>query len=140
MAHTPPSAARTRPHTLSSEVLRYVVNGLFATAVHYGVLSIELRALGFTSAGLSNMVAAIFGITASFLGSRYFVFRQTDEGLWHQARKFALLYTLIALLNGAIMATMTDHYGVDYRVTFLIATILQMALSYAGNKWLVFRS
>lgn len=125
---------------LHGELARYILNGLLATAVHYGVLSLELQVLGVPSAGAANMVAALFGITASFLGSRYFVFRNTRDTLWHQARRFSLLYATIALVHGAVMALMTDHLGIDFRISFLAATVLQTCLSYAGNKWLVFRS
>lgn len=127
------------PQGRYSELTRYIVNGLLATAVHYGVLSLELQVLAMPSAGVANLIAALFGITASFLGSRYFVFRNTRESIWLQARKFSLLYASIALVHGAVMALMTDHLGIDFRISFIAATIVQTCLSYAGNKWLVFR-
>ena len=51
------------------EVQRYIVNGVVATAVHYGVLTFNISVLGFASAGFANFVAALFGIATSFLGS-----------------------------------------------------------------------
>ena len=71
-----PSAIRSR--TELGQVARYIVNGLFATAVHYGVLTFCLTVLQLPSAGVANLIAAVFGITASFFGSRYFVFRRPD--------------------------------------------------------------
>lgn len=121
-----------------SEVLRYGLNGLAATAVHYGVLSFNLQVLHLPSAGLANLIAAVFGISASFLGSRYFVFRGAGGGIGGQALRFFLLYAGIALLHGAVLAVWTDYYHLDYRLGFLLATGLQVALSYLGNKHLVF--
>ncbi len=89
------------------EFLRYIVNGLVATAVHYGVLTLNLEVFAMQSAGLANVVAALFGITSSFLGSRYFVFRGHDGALFHQARSFALLYGSIAGLHGLVLLAWT---------------------------------
>lgn len=122
------------------EFVRYVINGLAATIVHYGVFIFNLDWLGFRSAGAANFVAAIFGITASFFGSRCYVFRSRSGKVWQQAMGFGVLYGAIALLHGAILLLWTDWWGFDHRIGFLIATMLQVSLSYLGNKYLVFKS
>lgn len=122
----------------AGQVARYVVNGLVATAVHYGVLSFCLEILRLPSAGLSNLIAASFGIATSFIGSRYFVFRRPDEAIGVQAARFGALYAAIACLHALVLALWTDYFGLDYRWGFLLATFLQVALSYWGNKRLVF--
>lgn len=122
------------------EIIRYGINGLAATAVHYGVLTFNLEAIEISSAGLANLIAAVFGIGASFLGSRYFVFATTNEPILKQAIKFSGLYGAIALLHGLVLLIWTDWYGLDYRLGFLIATVIQILLSYLGNKFLVFRA
>lgn len=124
----------------AAEVSRYAINGLIATAVHYGVLTANLSLLRFESAGLANFVAAIFGITMSFLGSRYFVFERSSESILQQAVKFSGLYGAIAVLHGLILWVWTDWQGLDYRTGFLLATCLQVSLSYLGNKFLVFKA
>lgn len=122
------------------EVLRYAINGLVATAVHFAVLAFNLQVLHFTSAGLANLLAALFGITTSFFGSRYFVFPRTGETILVEALRFSGLYGAIALLHGAVLLVWTDHFGFDYRLGFLLATALQVSLSYLGNKFLVFKT
>jgi putative flippase GtrA len=122
-----------------SELARYILNGLVATAVHYGVLTANLQVFDIPSAGLANMIAAFFGISSSFLGNRYFVFRGHQGRPLKQARQFLLLYGLIACLHGAVLYVWTDVFSLDYRLGFLIATLLQVALSYLGNKRLVFK-
>jgi len=121
------------------ELMRYGINGLVATAVHYGVLSFNMEVLAFSSAGLANSLAAVFGIGTSYFGSRYFVFPGTDEPILRQAMKFSGLYGAIALFHGLILLVWSDAYGLDYRSGFLIATAVQISLSYMGNKFLVFR-
>jgi putative flippase GtrA len=123
----------------AAEISRYVISGLIATAVHYGVLTVNLGPLGFKSAGLANFIAAIFGIVTSFFGSRYYVFKRSSENILQQAVKFSVLYGGIAILHGLILLIWTDWQRLDYRVGFLLATVLQVSLSYLGNKFLVFK-
>jgi putative flippase GtrA len=124
----------------AQEIVRYGINGVAATAVHYGVLTFNLKIIGVPSAGLSNLIAAVFGISASFLGSRYFVFAAMNESIVKQAVKFSGLYGVIAVLHGLVLLVWTDWYGLDYRLGFLIATAIQVSFSYLGNKFLVFRT
>lgn len=125
--------------TNNKEILLYGFNGIAATAVHYTVLRINLEILDLKSAGIANMVAACFGITASFLGNRFYVFKQTNVNISKQAIKFSSLYAIIALLHGLILWFWTDRYGLDYRYGFIIATGMQVFLSYIGNKFVVFK-
>ena len=121
-----------------AQPFRYAVNGIVATAVHFGVLTFNLKVLQWGSAGAANLLAALFGIATSFLGSRFFVFSHTRSSLQLQALKFSGLYGCIALLHAAVLYFWTDSLHLDYRAGFLIATALQMVLSYFGNKFLVF--
>jgi putative flippase GtrA len=121
------------------ELLRYGLNGIVATGVHYAVLTFNLQVLAMPSAGLANMAAAAFGICTSFIGSRYFVFRQTAEGFLVQATKFSGLYVAFAMVHGAVLLIWTDWLAYDYRLGFLLATAFQIVGSYLGNKFLVFK-
>lgn len=122
-----------------SRPFRYIVNGLVATAVHFAVLTFNLKVLGFASAGLANLVAAVFGITASFAGSRFYVFRGSAEPLFRQIYRFILLYVSIALLHGVLLYAWTDVMALNYIAGFGIATVMQVIFSYWGNKILVFK-
>ena len=123
-----------------AEIARYVLNGLLATGIHFSVLTFNIQFFEMQSAGLANLIAAIFGITASFLGSRYFVYKMHQEPLLNQAMLFGLLYAFIACLHGLILYIWTDINDFDYRIGFILATILQVMLSYLGNKVLVFKT
>lgn len=124
---------------LRGQVVRYIANGLVATAVHYSILRFNLEVLGMPSAGVANAIAAVFGITVSFLGNRYFVFRAAGGTLARQGVLFVLSYGLIALLHGLILYLWTDRAGLNYTVGFLVATVMQVACSFVVNKFMVFR-
>lgn len=121
------------------EPIKYGINGVTATLIHYGVLSFNLKILGFSSAALANIIAAIFGITASYWGNRLFVFKSKNQQLSQQFLMFLMLYSMIALLHGLILWAWTDEMKLNYSVGFLIATVLQFVLSYIGNKLLIFK-
>jgi putative flippase GtrA len=122
----------------TKQFIRFVINGLGATAVHFAVLVFNLEVLHMASAGLANMIAAVFGITASYLGSRFFVFQETGTPWVQQAMSFGLLYGAIAILHGLVLLVWTDGLGFAYQMGFLLATVFQVALSFLGNKFLVF--
>jgi putative flippase GtrA len=124
---------------LAQQSVRYLINGLAATAVHFVALNFNLKILGWGSAGAANLVAAVFGITVSFLGSRYFVFQGSREPLFKQVYRFIFLYATIALLHGALMYVWADHYRLNYMAGFVVATGMQVLCSYWGNKRMVFK-
>ncbi|UYB51736.1 GtrA family protein [Xanthomonas sp. AM6] len=124
---------------LASEVLRYGLNGVVATLVHYSVLRFNIEVLDFPSVGVANAVAAVFGIGTSFIGSRYFVFRAAQGRVARQGVLFLLVYGVIALLHGSFLYLWTDRYGLDYTIGFILATGMQMAGSFVANKFMVFR-
>lgn len=120
------------------QLVRYVINGLIATAVHYAVLRTGLQVVHLPSAGLANFIAALFGITVSFAGSRWFVFRQTREPILRQAGKFVTLYAAIAVMHAILLFVWTDLWRLDYNLGFAIAIVIQVIGSYFGNRYLVF--
>ncbi len=122
------------------EILKFVANGIFATVVHYSVLNFDIYIFKIPSAGAANFIAAIFGITTSFLGNRYFVFKGHTEKIATQSVKFLILYAILALLHGIVLYIWTDLYHLDFRFGFVLATGLQVLFSYLGNKLLVFKN
>lgn len=123
----------------ASEAARFVANGLFATAVHFGVLSFNVECAQMRSAGMANLIASVVGIGASFLGNRHFVFHATTPPFPAQAARFVALYGALAVINGLLMHLWAGVLGWDYRAGFLLAVCVQTILAYLGNRTLVFR-
>ena len=121
------------------ELTRYILNGVTSTVAHFLVLTINVEVLGFHSAGMANLVAALFGSTVAFLGNRYFVFQKLEEAVHRQAMKFVFLYLSMACFHGAVLFVWSDLYKWDYRNGFLIATLMQVVAGFFGNKYLVFK-
>ncbi len=123
-----------------AQLLRYLINGLVATTLHFAILAFNLEVLHVASAGLANFVAACIAITFSFFSSRHFVFRAAHAPMLRQAVAFGVLYALLAVAHGVILYLWTDRAGLDYRIGFLLGACVQVAGSFIGNKLLVFKT
>jgi len=122
------------------EFFNFVLNGIVAAIVHFFVLIINIEILHFKSAGLANFIAAIFGLSVSFFGNRYFVFRKHDELLVRQAIKFLILYILVACFHGLALYIWTDMYTLKYLYGFFLISFIAVFFSYFGNKLMVFKT
>jgi putative flippase GtrA len=128
-----------RTSRLNQQFFRYVLNGIVATLVHFGVLILNIEVFDWKSAGLSNLVASVFGIATSFVGSRYFVFAGSAVGVKTQLWRFLTLYALLAAMHGLFMYVWTDRFEFNYLIGFVLATGIQVLSSYFGNKLVVFK-
>ena len=122
----------------AGRVLRFVLNGLFATAVHYGVLAGLIEGAGMASAALANALAAVCGIAVSYVGNRGFVLRSRAPHRRAGAR-FLGCYAAVVSLHGGAMALWADIGGLDYRIGFLLFTAAAAVLTYLLNRFFVFR-
>ncbi|AXI84032.1 GtrA family protein [Xylella taiwanensis] len=134
-----PTGSNRNNSALRGQLLRYLLNGLVATAVHYTILRFNMEVLDLHSAGLANGIAAVFGITVSFIGNRYFVFRIVQGKLAKQALLFMLMYVCIAFIHTCILYFWTDVYSLNYTLGFLVATAVQVVFSFISNKFMVFK-
>lgn len=122
------------------ELFGFVVNGIIAAVVHFSVLLMNIEIFKFQSAGLANFVAAVFGLTTSFIGNRHFVFKKKDNFIVKQASKFLVLYILIACFHGFSLYIWTDIYALNYLNGFLLISFMAVFFSYFGNKFMVFKT
>lgn len=131
--------AGTVRNPVFGQLFRFLVNGLTATAVHFGVLHVCIEVLHVPLAALANGIAALFGIAASFLGNRYFVFAGRSGSALRQGSLFVVVYATIAVLHTLLMFVWADWLGLDYRIGFVLITGVQMVFSFLINKFVVFK-
>ena len=118
-------------------ILRFVLNGLLATAVHYAVLAGLIEGVGMASAALANAFAAVCGISVSYAGNRNFVLRSRAPHR-RAGPRFLAGYAAVVLLHGGAMALWADIGGLDYRIGFLLFTGMAAVLTYLLNRFFVF--
>ena len=122
----------------AGRVLRFGLNGLFATAVHYAVLAGLVEGAGLGSAAVANALAAVCGIAVSYAGNRSFVLRSRAPHRRAGVR-FLVCYAAIVSLHGGAMALWADFGGLDYRLGFVLFTGAAAILTYLLNRFFVFR-
>jgi len=121
----------------AGRLLRFGLNGLFATAVHYAALTGLVEGAGLQSAALANALAALCGIAVSYVGNRRFVLRSRAPHRRAGVR-FLACYAMTVALHGGAMALWTDLGGLDYRVGFVLFTGAAAVLTYLLNRFFVF--
>lgn len=122
----------------AGRILRFVLNGLFATAVHYAVLAGLVEGAGMASAAIANTLAAVCGIAVSYIGNRSFVLRSRAPHR-RAGLRFLACYAAVVTLHGGAMALWADLGGLDYRIGFVLFTGAAAILTYLLNRFFVFR-
>lgn len=118
--------------------IRYIANGIFATLFHYVILNFCLNIINIESAGVSSIYASFFGVISSFLGNKYFVFKDYSNQLLGQSLRFIFLYTVFGSLHSTTLYFWSDVLGKNYHYGFLIATFGQFSLGYFLSQKLIF--
>ena len=121
----------------AGRIVRFILNGLFATAVHFGVLTGLIEGAGLGSAAVANALAAVCGIAVSYAGNRTFVLRSRAPHR-RAGTRFLACYAAVVSLHGGAMALWADIGGLDYRIGFLLFTGLAAVLTYLLNRFFVF--
>lgn len=122
----------------AGRLLRFGLNGLFATAVHYAVLAGLVEGAGLGSPAVANALAAVCGIAVSYAGNRSFVLGSRAPHRRAGVR-FLVCYAAVVSLHGGAMALWADLGGLDYRPGFVLFTGAAAILTYLLNRFYVFR-
>ena len=97
---------------LNNKIL-FIVNGSFATIIHYAVLNYMVEEIQIGSAGVSSLVSSFVASFASFVGNKYIVFRIHYDSAIIQAFRFTVLYLIIALFHGIFLHSWADLLGLS---------------------------
>ncbi|HYN55504.1 MAG TPA: GtrA family protein [Methylotenera sp.] len=122
----------------SGRSFRFLLNGLVATAVNYGVLVILIEYVGIRYTGFASLLSAIAGISISFIGNRVFVFRSKAPIVMELIR-FKMVYVGTALFQALCMALWSDMLSLNYTLGFVTVTAISVFVSYFSNRSFVFK-
>ncbi len=126
-----------KPRPEGSTPVRFVVNGLIATAAHYLVLVLLVEGAGVTIVWVANTAATAVGVAVSYLGNRSYVFR-SNAPHGSALPRFLVTYATIFTLHGAGMAAWADWAGLNYSFGFVILTGLSAVATFLLNRSFVF--
>jgi len=122
---------------ISHSIVRFTINGLVATGVHYLVMVFAIHVLNITWYSLAYAFAFLFAVVTSFWGNKRFVFksRQVQD---FQFVKFVVLYLGLLVMTSLTMWMVSDYGGLHYNAGFIIAVTMQFIGGYLGSRYLIF--
>jgi putative flippase GtrA len=118
------------------QAMRFAMAGAAATAAHFAVL-IALVEWGGLGPVLASTIAYCIGVCVSFFLNRRFTFEARGP-LARTFAKYAALYAVGILLNGAIMAALIS-LGLWYILAQVVAVALILSWNFLGARYIVFR-
>jgi len=124
------------PPPFLAQIARFTVVGIAATASHYVVL-IALVELARMGPVLATTIGYAIGTTVSYVLNRRFTFK-SDAPVASSFLKFATLYAIGAVLNGAILGYLVAQ-GLWYIAAQVIATGIVLVWNFLSARFVVFR-
>ena len=122
-----------------NQLIKFIINGLFATFVHYSVFFVSIEIFNFKYVALANLFGAFFGISCSFFGNKWFVFLNSNKKISWQFSKFLVTYVLLGSLTSILIFAWSDLLKMNYNYGFCLVTFLQFILSYSMNRNWIFK-
>lgn len=119
------------------EASRFLINGMFATALHFGILFSLIEICGLTAVGVANGLASLCGTAGSYIGCKYFVFDRRLPSM-QTLPKFLLLYAAVALVHAMVLTVWSDILCLNYSFGFIISTAIATVLAFFGSRSFVF--
>lgn len=120
--------------TTKKQFVRYVVSGVFAVAVDFGIY---LFLNSYLDYGLSKAISFMSGTTVAYLLNRFWTF-ETKVFLARQLFKFLLLYGISLVVNvliNMVVLKLTNHVMLG----FLISSAVSIVINFSGQKFWVFK-
>ncbi len=125
--------------TIDTILLKYIANGLLATIVHYSVFLINIKYFNFQYLAVADLVAAFFGISMSFFGNKYFVFKVAAKRPVAQYTFFIVFYIFLVAFHSLTIYLVSDLLALHYNFGFFLATLFQFVISFTVNKNFTFK-
>jgi putative flippase GtrA len=121
---------------LARQILRFALAGAAATAAHYSVL-IGLVELGGVRPVVATTIGYCVGIVVSYALNRRYTFNSATP-IIASFPKFAVLYGIGMVLNGAIFAGLMS-LGAIYIAAQIGATAIVLFWNFLGARFVAFR-
>lgn len=118
-------------------ILRFLVVGLFNTAIGYGIILTGL----WLGAGdyLANAIGFALGMPLAHALHRRFTFRAVNEARRTEFMQFALVFAIAYGTNLAVVAAGRQMGYVDNPLVQLLAIMTHAVVLYGLNRLVVFR-
>lgn len=121
----------------ATEILRFGIVGLAATATHYVILRLAVETLAVPPTP-ANGLAFLCALSVTYLGQSLWVFQERSQHGTAQMLRFTVSILIGLSANMAIMALSVHALGLTYQGGFLLGLFLVPILSFVVNRFWVF--
>jgi putative flippase GtrA len=126
--------------TVAGEFVRYFAAGLVALAVDFA-LYVALAELAGWHYLLSATAAFCAGLATIYIFSVFWVFRARNlRRTWHEFAVFAAIGLVGLGLTALALFVLVEFFGVDYRISKIVAAALVFMFNFSFRKFFLFRS
>lgn len=129
-----------RRYPFAKQFIKFCVVGTTSAIVHFSLL------YGLTEGFqiwyvYSNGVGFVVSCILNFVSNKLWTFRNTERGsvIVRQVVKFSVVLGVGLVLNTILIFTITEHYGLDYRLSWFIAASIIAFWNFSLNRFWTFR-
>lgn len=119
---------------LFKQLVRFGIVGVISTLLDYGLMVLFAEVFGIyylLSSTLSYAISLVF----NYLASMKYVFRSKED---MDKRKEFVIFTVLCLMgmgiNQLILWLIVEHFGIDYRFSKILATLVVMVWNFVTRK------
>lgn len=122
---------------IKRDLIRFIFIGGFSNLINFTLYFLINSLLD--SLLLASVMGYLFGLYFSFHFGRVWVFGKIFNNSYVNLTKFILVYLFGLILMSSLIEIMTNHFLIDYRISWLIGASLTFINNFVGTKYIVFK-
>lgn len=120
-----------------SKFIRYLIIGVFNTAIGYGIIFILMAFLVIPE--IANIIGYIIGIIISYVLNKIYTFRTKTKSK-KEFFRFVICMICSYLINFIVLVILYRHFGVDKYIATIIASVFYTISGYIFSKYFAFKN
>jgi putative flippase GtrA len=117
---------------------KFVITGILANIINF-IFYFLFFNFGAT-VNLSSIIGYISGLTVSFYFSKTWVFEEQKNSTLRMYSNFFLIYALGGLGMTILIDYFTNHYFLDFKISWIFGTLFAAINNFLGLKFIVFKN
>jgi putative flippase GtrA len=117
---------------------KFVITGILANIINFIFYFLFFK-FGAT-VNLSSIIGYISGLTVSFYFSKTWVFQEQKNSTLRMYSSFFLIYALGGLGMTILIDYFTNHYFLDFKISWIFGALFAVINNFLGLKFIVFKN
>jgi dolichol-phosphate mannosyltransferase len=123
------------------QFIRFCIVGAICAVLNFSIYYSLTEWLGVWYV-MSGAVAFIITAIINFIANKFWTFQNNKRGkeILNQVGKFAIVMISGVIINSSILYFITEFFGIDYRLSWVVATGIVTFWNYVLNRFWTFRT